>query len=473
MELNKKIIFWGASKCGLMNLSFWRTVGFEPDFFTCNDENVWGASVSGIKIISPNEVLKFSCFEIYITSYARDIIRMQLISMGVSPEHIFSLALPFYASCKRIYDALMSSFNYKGGINSNKHRGVSFEYSEGDSLGGTQSWANSEQLQLIEKGISCASIIPSDQPVLEKSQFHRIILKRSSNSNMFYRACEYFLETDLDTFISMTGSEMLVAACFVKEKYSLDIKIIAFCHADTDEYYDSYSLLQKNIDKCFVISEKMQQKLIDKGFDRKKIVYYPWKVSNLGDKTKLRYNINAPLNIAYVGRVCIQQKRCDLLILLANYLIENKVDFILSVVGKGNYLDRMKEDVSKSKLDKHIVFISEISHEDVFKFWDSQDLYISCSEFEGHSLSQFEALSRGAVAVCTDCSGVSDDVVNGLNGYICKQGQIEQMAKCIQKLDSDRSLLYLMKKRTLNLFLKKKQEYMDPLLQYIGMTSDY
>ena len=46
-----KSIFWGTSKCGEMNLSFWSTAGVRPDYFCSNDEKAWGTSIFGIPVI--------------------------------------------------------------------------------------------------------------------------------------------------------------------------------------------------------------------------------------------------------------------------------------------------------------------------------------------------------------------------------------------------------------------------------------
>lgn len=462
-----KSIFWGTSKCGEMNLSFWSTAGVRPDYFCSNDEKAWGTSIFGIPVISPRDVVLLKNYKIFITSYARNEIRKQLIDLGIDTKNIFSLIMPFYYPNQKIYKKLMSEFLPSVEIIKKKVTGVSFEYFEGGLLGGTQSWAYFEQKKLMNYGIPCNSLIPSDQIGLNIKEFNEVFLKRTNENNMFYEACDYFLSTNLDTFVSMSGSEMLSAACFVKKKYSLDLRIIAFCHADNDEYYDSYTMLHPYIDVCYVISNKMKNTFILRGFDKNKIKYYPWLVTDLRDINSITVNLNAPLRIGYLGRICCQQKRCDLLILLAEKLIALGVSFLFFIVGDGNYLVQLKNKVEERKLDKNIIFLGQIEHSLVSEFWDKQDIYVSCSEFEGHSLSQFEALSRGTVAVCTDCSGVSDDVINGYNGYVSPIGDIDSMASNIKILDDNRNLLFLMKQRTLKFFEKKLSEYKDPLFDYV------
>lgn len=66
---------------------------------------------------------------------------------------------------------------------------------------------------------------------------------------------------------------------------------------------------------------------------------------------------------------------------------------------------------------------------------------INCSELEGHSLSQSEAMAEGAVPVITDVSGARDDVTDGYNGYIVDIGDIDAMADRICELYHNRDKL--------------------------------
>lgn len=66
---------------------------------------------------------------------------------------------------------------------------------------------------------------------------------------------------------------------------------------------------------------------------------------------------------------------------------------------------------------------------------------ISCSEWEGHSISQAEAMAEGAVPVITDVSGARDDVTDGYNGFVVEIGDIETMAEKIVYLYHNPAIL--------------------------------
>ena len=69
---------------------------------------------------------------------------------------------------------------------------------------------------------------------------------------------------------------------------------------------------------------------------------------------------------------------------------------------------------------------------------------VSCSDIEGHSISQTEAMSCGAVPVITDTSGARDDVIDGKNGFIVEIGNTNQIVERICYLNHHREQLRFM-----------------------------
>ena len=74
-------------------------------------------------------------------------------------------------------------------------------------------------------------------------------------------------------------------------------------------------------------------------------------------------------------------------------------------------------------------------------FWQEWDIYFSCSDWEGHSISQCEGIASGAVPVVTDVSGASDDICDGVNGYIVHVGEWKALADKICYLSEHRDIL--------------------------------
>lgn len=84
---------------------------------------------------------------------------------------------------------------------------------------------------------------------------------------------------------------------------------------------------------------------------------------------------------------------------------------------------------------------------------------VSCSEWEGHSISQSEAMAAGAVPVITDVSGARDDVADGYNGYIVDVGDLDTMADKIEYLYHNRDTLAQMGQRAHDTIYERQKEF--------------
>ena len=167
---------------------------------------------------------------------------------------------------------------------------------------------------------------------------------------------------------------------------------------------------------------------------------------------------NIYLQIGYAGRVTISQKRVDLFLELALKLKEKGIRFLLNIAGTGNYYEKLCERVQEEGLQDCIVCVGCIDRKGIPNFWKKQDIMVSCSEWEGHSISQSEAMAEGAVPVITDVSGARDDVTDGYNGYVVDVGDIDALADRIQKLYLDRTKLKQMSIRAHDTICKRQKD---------------
>ena len=135
------------------------------------------------------------------------------------------------------------------------------------------------------------------------------------------------------------------------------------------------------------------------------------------------------------------QKRVDLFLELAKKLKERAIDVRINIVGTGDYSKTLNRKIQEEKLCKLVVLLGYMERKNIRDFWSRQDIMVSCSEWEGHSISQSEAMAEGAVPVITDVSGARDDVADGGNGYVVEVGNIEAIACRIQELYYDRNKL--------------------------------
>ena len=106
----------------------------------------------------------------------------------------------------------------------------------------------------------------------------------------------------------------------------------------------------------------------------------------------------------------------------------------------------MRQQIQSKNLQHRVILSGLLKQEQIPEFWERQDIMITCSEKEGHSISQVEAMASGAVPVITDTSGARDDVNDGYNGYVVGVGQIEELVDKIMYLSAHREKLTQMGK---------------------------
>ena len=148
----------------------------------------------------------------------------------------------------------------------------------------------------------------------------------------------------------------------------------------------------------------------------------------------------------------------DLLWKTAWGLAEQGIDFRLEIAGHGDYLDTLKKLTEEKGLRDNIHFLGLIPREEISAFWKRQDIMVSCSDYEGHSISQGEAMAAGAVPVITDVSGALDDVEDGVNGFVVRPGSTGQLIEKLSFLYHHRELLPRMGERAYQIVKERNNE---------------
>lgn len=134
-------------------------------------------------------------------------------------------------------------------------------------------------------------------------------------------------------------------------------------------------------------------------------------------------------------------KRTDLLLRLAEVLLEKNENFILEIAGAGEYETNVRTFIDEERMGGYVRVIGRLSREEIPSFWERQDICVNISDTEGRSISIIEAMGGGAVPVVTATSGVREDIEDGVNGYIVPLGDYRAMADRIEYLSAHRDRL--------------------------------
>ena len=174
-----------------------------------------------------------------------------------------------------------------------------------------------------------------------------------------------------------------------------------------------------------------------------------------------------PIRIGYAGRMDgmeHSQKRMDLWLNLIEILDNKKINFQLELAGDGPVRHEMEEHVGQKGLKDKVWFRGRIERSEMQTFWKRQDVCVNLADFEGRSISILEAMGNGAVPVVTATSGVREDIIDGVNGYIVPIGDCNAAAERIGYLAEHRECLSVMGEKAHDVVYPKS--LMEPHLKF-------
>lgn len=445
------IVFCGAGKYGRECLSQWKRWGIKVDCFADNNSELWGKKVEGVDVI-PMKILNElpENVDFYITCRSGDGIREQLISLGIPQENIRNFRII------NMYGYTMQQSDFKIPIPIDKSiwekesTPVLFDFQNGLVLGGVESWSAQTAHKL--KNIGCESsflISGTRSDAIEKNisfwNVGKLIHVEFENAitehEMLECLCDRIVKSGCRNIIVNFPCDHLVAACLVKRAYPDKVKVIAVAHNDEEIYYTHYKLFEKYIDKCLVISERIRTEIIKNGFPQAKLEYLPWEIACEEQFSHTYASKCESLRIGYAGRIETRQKRVDYLVEVVKRLKLREIDFKLEIAGSGSYKEQLEKEISENQLDREVQLLGVLDTAEIREFWKRQDIMVSCSDWEGHSISQGEAMAAGVIPIVTDVSGAADDITDGENGFIVEVGSVEQIVEKICFLNSHRDKL--------------------------------
>lgn len=451
----KRVLF-GVGTIGKEIIPIWIKMGIPLDYLADNNSDLWNTSYKGIPILSLEQIKKLDSVEIVITCKKYEEVINQLIREGIPRECIFECYTKkgFQEQVKKNYV-----------IKKKKENGILFDLQNGLVLGGVESWVFQMAKEFQEKGFFIKYLTTNINPPM-------VPVKGIDTTIFDYQEIKGDVERIWNGVAEMVmylpcivvcnfPFQMFEAACMAKEMYPELVKVIAVIHSDDRVYYDVYEKNKKNIDEVLVVSSKIEDTILEKGFCREKVHKIQW---NIPCKEKLERSYSKKgelLRLGYAGRITTELKRVDRFLLLAKSLQKRGIPFVIELAGIGPYEEQLQREINKQQLEEVIKLVGYLPRERIPEFWERQDIMVSCSDIEGHSISQEEAMASGAVPVVFDTSGARDDVIDGYHGYVLPVGEVHAMADKIEILYQDRDLLEKMGNRSyLSMKEKKKQSNM-------------
>ncbi|UPO87203.1 CDP-glycerol glycerophosphotransferase family protein [Niallia sp. Man26] len=142
------------------------------------------------------------------------------------------------------------------------------------------------------------------------------------------------------------------------------------------------------------------------------------------------------LELLYVGRLDQHQKRLDILFKGLELL---ETDWRLHCIGEGPDGEKIRKLADELGIKDRILFHGW--QEDPWNVAEEVTALVMSSDYEGLPLVLMEALGRGMPVISTNCSGASDIINDGENGWIYPIGDFRALADILQKIGENQSIL--------------------------------
>ena len=162
------------------------------------------------------------------------------------------------------------------------------------------------------------------------------------------------------------------------------------------------------------------------------------------DKNKIRKELGLPLDkkiILTTSRV--NKYKAHDVVLKALSTVEKSILEKLQycIVGRGDYLEKLKELAKELNIEKYIHWYGFIEEDDLPKIYKASDLFVLCTReekdikaVEGFGLVFLEAQSSGIPAIGSNQGGIPDAIKENNGGWLIQRDDYKTLANYFKKL---------------------------------------
>lgn len=188
--------------------------------------------------------------------------------------------------------------------------------------------------------------------------------------------------------------------------------------------------------------------LTKKNYDsyRNLILNKELEITVLGNGTERMYVIPPLKNkvIIAAGRY-VKEKGFDLLIDAFSLIAEEFPDWKLKIFGRGALRDSYVEQVLKNNLENQVYLCP--ATDQLLKEIANSSFFVCSSIYEGFGMIIIEAMSVGVPVVSFACQGPAEILIDGEDGFLVPERDVEALAEKMRLLIQDEDLRKKMGKR--------------------------
>ncbi|HEY7191757.1 MAG TPA: glycosyltransferase family 4 protein [Vicinamibacterales bacterium] len=161
-------------------------------------------------------------------------------------------------------------------------------------------------------------------------------------------------------------------------------------------------------------------------------------------RDRLRAELGLPADhkvVLTVGKLVPRKRHADL-VRFSNALQQHRDNVTVVIAGTGQEDDALRALAARTGTGG-VMFAGFVSPERLAEYYCAADVYVHCSADEPHSLAITEAVYTGLPVVVSDrCGshGPTDDVQPGVNGFVYRCGDVQDLSQRIMHILDDGDL---------------------------------
>lgn len=168
-----------------------------------------------------------------------------------------------------------------------------------------------------------------------------------------------------------------------------------------------------------------------------------------------KQNVTDKNKVIAVGRLTDQKNFLHLLKAWEKVFLKIP-NWKLCIYGEGEQQNLLNEYIQSKNLEN--IFLEDVTAE-IKTVYEESSFFVMSSKYEGLPMVLIEAQSFGLPVVSYNCpNGPSDVIIDGYNGFLIENQNIDQLAEKILELSADPSLLTVFSKNSLKNALNYQPE---------------
>ena len=186
----------------------------------------------------------------------------------------------------------------------------------------------------------------------------------------------------------------------------------------------------KKADLIHAWGNVMENHMKESNVDMSKVMVLP-KGINL-DYFEFKDTSDDTMINAIVTRALEPEYRHDLILKTFSIIKQHKIPFKLTIIGDGTELKKLKSLAKELKIENEINFAGRINNNEIPKFLQHANFYISMPITEGVSASLFEAMACGCYPIVSDLPGNRSWISQKENGILVPSENAFKLAEEIE-----------------------------------------